>query len=188
MNIELKEGESIRNDWQYATVKGAKGGTISEHLVVTDRRIISYMESHNRLAVEEFRNENVDGYTAIYAARRMWALVIVGALLAVVGVILTIVAEKGTLMLIAAVGILLGVLGFFLKHAALELTIYKRGHLYTATSIGASAMRAKGGKKRAKKIRIKVSASVAAEIVTAIGTVLNTAPKAETSPAQIEEA
>ena len=195
MNIALKEGESIRNDWQYATVKGGKGGTVSEHLVVTNRRIISYMENRDRLFVEEFRNDEVDGYSAVYAARRLWGLAIFGALLAVVGIILGIVASPA-LLLVAAVGALLAILGFVLKRAALVLTIYKRGHLYAATSIGASALRGKRGKRSAKKLKIKVSPAVAAEIVTTIGTVLNTVDasgSAEAEPvaafaAQTEEA
>lgn len=177
MALMLSDKEKILKSYEYSKITGKTGlfrkNETTSKLIVTNKRIINEHANNNGVSRSEIPVGSAD-YIGTYFAKKVPSL-IVGILIAVLGVVLTIaLAIVFTPMLVIglilfAVGIVLIVKAVFGKAAAVVVQISSYHNEYNLMSIGSSTGIFTSS---VKKIKISVDSEAAAQMVDEIGSII----------------
>ena len=173
----LAKDEVLIKDWNYASGKtGLLFGLHTEaKIAVTNKRVIYTAENERKIARQEIPLKAAKSvYSSHETVSKLGAimLMILGVILAVVGIVLTL--QDSALAILGIVAIVLGAvvawLGYTrLNQGAFSLTITTCGIEGESMAVSASRML---GKRQAPVMKVKIHNDIAREIVEEIGAII----------------
>lgn len=174
----LAKDEVLIKDWNYASGKtGLLFGLHTEaKIAVTNKRVIYSAENERKIARQEIPLKAAKSvYSSHETVSKLGAimLILLGIVLAIVGIVLMVIKD-GDLLPLGLVAIVLGIAlalwGYNrLNQGAFSLTITTCGIEGESMAVSASRML---GKRQAPVMRVKIHNDIAREIVEEIGAII----------------
>jgi F0F1-type ATP synthase assembly protein I len=171
----LANGETLLREWTYATKK--EGYEKSDcTLSVTDKRIVATEKSNRHISQQEIYNKDVKAISfnhAVKSKTNAIILIILGILIAVVGVVIGMKTQPLILIPFLLLGVILFAYGIYLlNQSAFNLIITTREIEGAYLAVGAMRILGGGRHKRAKKVKVKVEDSIVLEIIDELGALI----------------
>ncbi len=168
----LAENEKMIKSWTYAKTKGSVGSV--HELLVTDKRVIALSNYHysngNKIVRNEIRRDNVSNISVSAGIQNFKVIAIILLIIALGCIGIGAAAPMVVFIVIGAVLAIIGLVLLFKKNTALTLVVCGNSCGY-GLSVYAS-MGLQLTEKKNKKLKVKVDADTAKEIVTQIGALL----------------
>lgn len=172
--MALAQNEVVIKSWDYAQAK-QKGKKTTEKLEITNKRVIHTVEGKNDLSRDEIPLSSIKSVSysdTIISNKLALCFILLGVLLAIVGIIVLVATEFEQFpaaLICIVLGIILLVLGIKLwGQCAFSMTIYTDGIMpfnYGASKILKTA-------KKAGKVKIKIDVEAVKDIVDTFGAIL----------------
>lgn len=153
MDIKLAAGEQIVKQWDYAKTK-SQAGRSKHSLIVTDKRLISIVESKKQLSRDDFLLKEVNGVSVKTGANKT---------MLILGIVLC------CLVVTLLFGIIFVILG---RKRQFSLTIYGGFVDASLIDVGSSGGILSLFRRKKKRTKVKISGSAAEEIVDTIGSLI----------------